>query len=349
MKTKVCFVLFLLLSYSLVGAQNNKTISGHVYDQKTKEPVFNVNVFLANTTIGAASGMDGYFIMEKVPPGSYQLIAHHIGYEIYNGHIKIENSSVKDLKIPLKPIVLKGETIQVEAKEPTEWRKDLERFKLEFLGKTPNSNLCIIKNPEVLDFTTDEETKKFKATTDSVLIIENYALGYRLHIILEFFEWTQYSTGQYLIIPRFEKLTPQSPSEANTWEQRRLETYQGSLRHYLSALAQNKLNTEFFQTYMEKNTESSIKNVFLFDIFKFVKDAPNGLKKLQFPHYIRVVYKKRVKDSSWLRLNAEYALFDSLGYLHTPSAFTKYGYWTEARIADLLPFDYQPPENKDQN
>ena len=58
------------------------TISGFVRDDATGEPISYANVFLAETSLGSATNVDGYFVITNVPFGSYQLLASMIGFKI---------------------------------------------------------------------------------------------------------------------------------------------------------------------------------------------------------------------------------------------------------------------------
>ena len=45
-------------------------LNGHIRDASTHQPLVGVNVIISNTQIGAATNMEGYFKMDKVPVGS---------------------------------------------------------------------------------------------------------------------------------------------------------------------------------------------------------------------------------------------------------------------------------------
>ena len=56
-------------------------IKGRVIDGSTKKPLFYANVFLANTTRGAATDEDGRFVIDGIPLGTYELVATMMGYD----------------------------------------------------------------------------------------------------------------------------------------------------------------------------------------------------------------------------------------------------------------------------
>ncbi|NIA31223.1 MAG: TonB-dependent receptor, partial [Actinobacteria bacterium] len=81
-KTVQIFSLLVVLLSSPLLAQKKGTISGQVIDSATGEPVFYVNVFLENTTEGTTTDAEGFFSIRNIPPGIYNLIVQHVGYEI---------------------------------------------------------------------------------------------------------------------------------------------------------------------------------------------------------------------------------------------------------------------------
>ncbi len=122
--------IFLLISTTnLSQTRSNSKITGKITDVETGEPLLNVNVFLANTTIGAASGINGEFYIGRVPLGAYDLIFSRIGYEVKVIHLKITRQQVFDFNVKLKSNPIKGEEVRVEASEPKLWKKNYKKFK----------------------------------------------------------------------------------------------------------------------------------------------------------------------------------------------------------------------------
>ena len=80
MRRGLSFVLFLFISV-LTIAQETGSVRGFVYDTKSEEPIIFTNVLLKGTTIGAATDVNGYFMISKIPPGDYTLITTFIGYD----------------------------------------------------------------------------------------------------------------------------------------------------------------------------------------------------------------------------------------------------------------------------
>jgi len=78
---KSLIVLFLLLfSIQTAHAATGK-IWGYVFDKTTNKPIPDANVIISNTKLGAASRDGGFYFIEGVPQGEYDLVVKVIGYE----------------------------------------------------------------------------------------------------------------------------------------------------------------------------------------------------------------------------------------------------------------------------
>ncbi|MCK5455302.1 MAG: TonB-dependent receptor [Calditrichia bacterium] len=85
------FRFFLLLSLMLfqwihlvpVQASDISTgrVEGRLIDAETKMPLIGANILIINTVLGAASDMEGEFVIENVPVGNYSLQFRYIGYK----------------------------------------------------------------------------------------------------------------------------------------------------------------------------------------------------------------------------------------------------------------------------
>ena len=85
------FRFFLLLSLMLfqwihlvpVQASDISTgrVEGRLIDAETKMPLIGANILIINTVLGAASDIEGEFVIENVPVGNYSLQFSYIGYK----------------------------------------------------------------------------------------------------------------------------------------------------------------------------------------------------------------------------------------------------------------------------
>ncbi len=360
------FILFNLLISPQTYSQKDtlSTIRGHIYDADTGEPLAYVNVFFSNTTLGDASDDSGYFEIQHIPPGSYDLVVNRIGYEIKTISLQFLETITIDKNITLKTRPLVGEEIKVEAKEYKNWFNNLEKFKKAFIGETPNAKECKIINPEGLNFSTDPNTRDFIAQADSILHIENRALGYYVDLILDEFKENE-GYVFYRVYPRFTEMQTGDKNQLLLWKEKRFKTYQGSLKHFLSAFARERVEKEKFELYKGTrriSTQFEKTQVVTRGIKSLIKPSTIGLtpeqrkiglKVINFNDYLKVIYKGdkgedgiKLYDeffpTSFLLLKLNKAIVDSFGNLHSPNAFQVFGYWSEHRIADTLPLNYLP-------
>ncbi|MBN2030614.1 carboxypeptidase-like regulatory domain-containing protein [bacterium] len=322
-------------------------ISGTIRDADTGAPIYFVNAFLANTTLGAASDQNGLFKIENIPPGSYEIVFSHIGYEaqIIPIHITFNEIIITGLDVRLKSKVLEGENVIVETEKPREWLRNLERFTRIFIGLTENASQCIILNPEVLEFQVDPKTDVITASTESMIKLQNEALGYDIEILLVEFEWETDDNGYYTIYPYFKEMEPENDKEEQQWIDNRYEVYRGSLRHFLTSLASDQVEENRFFIYkprsggrsslmLERIESESIKSTLI--------DSTHYIKRFTYDGNILVRYGVDRRFASYLEFKNQYVDIDSFGYNMTPYSLKTGGYWATLRMANTLPKDYRP-------
>ncbi len=109
---KILMVLVLPLA---LFAQN--TITGNVTDAKSGNGLPGANVVVGGTTMGAAADVDGYFVIENVPDGTYTLTASVIGY--VNGNATITLPGVGSVNFALTASALEMSALEVFASRAT--------------------------------------------------------------------------------------------------------------------------------------------------------------------------------------------------------------------------------------
>lgn len=117
--------LFLLLSQSQIYAAGTGKIVGKVTDTQTGEELIGINVLVENTTMGAATGIDGTYIINNIEPGVYSLVFSGVGYQkkiVTNVRVSSDFTTTIDMQLSTEAIGL--ETIIVQATRPMV-RKDL--------------------------------------------------------------------------------------------------------------------------------------------------------------------------------------------------------------------------------
>lgn len=121
--------MFLLLLFLMIGVLpwtviravatpvQKGTISGTVIDADTGEPVIGANVVIDSTDLGAATNMDGVFVMSEVPVGIYRVTIYMIGYsDTKITGVKVVDGKNTQLNVSIKPQALAGDEVVVEAR-----------------------------------------------------------------------------------------------------------------------------------------------------------------------------------------------------------------------------------------
>lgn len=91
MKKKLLFYFTVLIcSFSFTFAGTTGKITGNVTDKTTGEPLPFVNIIIVGTNLGAATDIDGNYVILNIPPGKYNVKAQYIGYQ----PVVVENVSV---------------------------------------------------------------------------------------------------------------------------------------------------------------------------------------------------------------------------------------------------------------
>lgn len=333
--TLIALVLVTVVEAVDPGRMNR--LSGSITDAASEEPLPHCNVFLANTTMGCVTDLNGKFSLREIPDGRYQLVANRVGYHRYVIDIELPADSDRTWVIRLQQKPIEVGEVTVTATVPRQWQAQLSRFKRAFLGETRNASHCLIDNPEVLRFESDALQSQLIAYCDSTLHITNRALGYHLDIVLDSFHWGGLE-GFYQIYPRFEPLIPESAREAEQWQENRARTWRGSFRHFITALARGRAEQEGFEIYLrdlEQNGRSMGERTFSQSI---VEESAGRAVKMRFNGLLEVRFHS--DEISMIRLKQNFVLIGDTGEVYPPLSVVLFGHWAKQRIADTLPLDF---------
>ena len=115
MKKTLLLTLFFLCSATLFA----QTVKGVLTDEETGEAIPFANVVLDGTRYGAATDINGFFLINKMPEGSYTLRVRFVGYEEYlepitlsKGQTLVRNISLKTQSKTLKTVVITDNRIE---------------------------------------------------------------------------------------------------------------------------------------------------------------------------------------------------------------------------------------------
>jgi len=94
--------VFLLAAGNLLGGETGK-LNGVVRDAQTQEPLIGVNVIIVGTTLGAATDVSGFYFINRVPPGSYQVRVSMVGYQtVLINEVRIMADVTTNLDVQLR-------------------------------------------------------------------------------------------------------------------------------------------------------------------------------------------------------------------------------------------------------
>jgi len=211
-------------------------IKGKITEYGSGKPVVNANVFILKTLLGSSTSNNGNYEIKDVPEGYFTVVISHINYKTVKKRLSSSNGNTIIMNVELEPKLLQLPEVTVEETEDEEWEENFEMFEKQLLGTGFNAKHCKILNPYSVEFTKTDDGW-LKAECNEPIVIDNYALGYKLTYFLEFFETNGYTTkfsGQ----PHFEEIIPDNGNDKNIYDENRLITYCGSLTHFLKSLVE---------------------------------------------------------------------------------------------------------------
>ena len=112
--------ILLLAASSNALAGNSGKIAGEVKDSQTGEAVVGASILIQGTSMGAATNIDGYYVILNVQPGTYTLTASGVGYNkktVSNVQVSLDQTTTIDFKLA-STVVDVGEEVVTVAERP---------------------------------------------------------------------------------------------------------------------------------------------------------------------------------------------------------------------------------------
>ncbi len=348
-------------------AAEDYTVTGKIIDQRTKKPLADANVFIANSMIGDASDRDGVFKLEHVPSGTFELVASVIGYEVEKIEIVVPQPADQQILLSLEPRILDAPEVVVKASDLAKRDSRFDRFKRLLFSNTKFASKMHVLNPDAL-LLEGEVDGEFRVFAEGPIHIENRALGYRIDFFLKDFRASKENL-RYKGFVRFQELEAKSTKEAKSWRKNRLNAWRGSLRHFLATIHEGMngdmgkaLKREGFDVYAFQHSweRESRRTNNKTNINLYLKPGERDDEiLLSFTGYLGVIYEKEYESQgyisfhkitqrqarfqeSWIEIPGNVVKIGPYGRYHSSSPINKHGYWAWERVADMLPFEYQP-------
>ncbi len=99
---RILTILAINLLFAVAAAAQG-TVRGTVFDDANGEAVPFANVVLDGTKYGCATDLSGFFLINKIPYGTYKLRVRFVGYEDYTQDVTVSGSRPVTITIRLKP------------------------------------------------------------------------------------------------------------------------------------------------------------------------------------------------------------------------------------------------------
>jgi hypothetical protein len=376
-KTAVCVLLVCAQDPSWCQTRTaHNIVKGTAVDAENGLPLPSATVFVHGTTRGTSTNNDGTFLLLDLPGGEFDLVFSLVGYESEKRHLSLRDSVRLEVNVKLKPRTISVPGIEVTA-SAEEWKRLLPMFSREFVGITENATKCRMCNPEVVSLSIGRTGDSLLARTDSTLVVENDALGYRMYVRIEDFFFIAkkgwFETTYYV---RYEEMQPKNEDQALGWQNQRGKTYDYSFTHFLKSIIDHRVQEAKFivssgdlsDLQRGRADELEAKNIIVYP----VRDSSTF--RIDFPsEYIRVdrsdqfgswkvsmqntwyypstqavsVVNQKAITSSIVRLKLRPILVDFYGNLVNLHSVAFRAYWAICRLGDTLPFDYQPEKEKE--
>lgn len=375
---KSLFVLFVLLTFpNYLFAQGS--LKGRVVNADDGKLLPFANVFLANTTKGTTTSDQGEFTLTQIPAGTQELVISYVGFQTQT--LNLEPDQMKQtLEIRLKPNPSQLAEIKIKSKRDKHWNQRYELFTSLFLGTTPHSKHCKILNPEAIWIAEDSTKTWLTVGSREPLLIENPALGYRIKYQMEGFAYHQKQGYlSYIGYPVYEEMTPKRSSDPDDWRKNRALAYYGSLTHFMRTLHQDKLESEGYRIQQMIELNSSPVNALLWQKESLNNPVLTGFPQykviperrprssviisrvsnekqsiLSFRGGLQIRYadprergsgegaKSKKEEVSVIELLNQMVTIQPNGQFHPVMGILVSGAFSLKKIADSLPFDYEP-------
>lgn len=351
----------LFLSLLPLMAHGQSKVKGAVIDYNTKKGIGDCNVYLSGTSKGSFTNAKGFFEITDVPDGIYELVFSHVNYK---PHIEIIEVRGKDVAIKSSLIVNPTSLTSVvvtNQKDRAARRRSLKRFKEFFFGKQYLESNISIKNEDIIDLS-KEEDGIIKSKNPYVLQVENDYLGYDLEYYVKEF---LLSSGNNMVLgfPKFTAQDSENPTKDLMWMENRQRAYNGSLRHFFTALLKGELEESGFEAYLtrddpevlEDETSEYFKQKLEQRVLIDSKNLPisitvndtdfENIKEINFAQIVDVNYTKEFGrvggyQNSKFKMVKDYVYVYTNGVVVNPSALKLFGQWADEGTYELLPYDF---------
>ena len=109
-------IIFIILFISTNLSAQTGSISGKVTDASNNEVLIGANVLVVGTTTGASSDLDGYYSINGLAPGIYQIKISYISYQTKGvDNVVVKENQETKINVPLNPASTELDEVVVTA------------------------------------------------------------------------------------------------------------------------------------------------------------------------------------------------------------------------------------------
>ncbi|MBL7925357.1 MAG: TonB-dependent receptor [Bacteroidia bacterium] len=125
MKLRFLLALLFITFYTTQIWAQYANVRGFLYEKATGEPVIFTTIFLKGTQLGAATDVNGYFSITKIPAGNYKIVVYSMGYDSLEENITVSANEIVSKKYYLNKTAINLKTVDISA-ERTEYKTDVK-------------------------------------------------------------------------------------------------------------------------------------------------------------------------------------------------------------------------------
>ena len=144
----------LIMGTLWLSAQNSGYLRGRVIDE-LGYPISGVSVFIEGSQIGAQTDLDGYYSIEPLTPGSYNLTASALGYQaqtLFNVLVKSKGTQSYNFTLLERVEVLEGVVLDLQNRisRPRETPLSTQTLSAVELATYPGGNNDVVQVAQTL-------------------------------------------------------------------------------------------------------------------------------------------------------------------------------------------------------
>ena len=363
--------ILLAFFFFLTHLTFSQTVTGVVKEKGSGLPLPFANVFINNSTLGAAADAEGKFVIQGKIPDEFELVASFVGYKTASQTVIRKGRQSVFQSFELEFLEDNLSEVELKARRDRNWERNFRRFREVFLAvpDDPYGRDIEIENPWVLDFENVKNEKGFnytKATANLPLKVVNKALGYRVDYYLQDFRMLR-NASRFYGQAFYQELDSEDSLTEMQWKEAREMNYRNSTRHLALSLLLRNAGVQGFDLY-HNVSESSLRNrtndvveelnksiVPLSINALYNKPLGNGVYRIYLPGRVEIhhstkpwpndYYTNYYHAISWMDAPSGFFDVDRNGTLINPTQLVLSGYIGRQRLARSLPLDFVPNEN----